>query len=78
MSFSSSGDDVEDQVIKALSWVVDQAIIIINVGMEVPSTRWVRLHRCYVNRDCEAAHERLHRDYFADDCVYPSIYSRRR
>jgi hypothetical protein len=42
--------------------------------MEVPSTRRLRLLRCYVNRDLQATHERLHRYYFTDDCVYPLTY----
>jgi hypothetical protein len=33
----------------------------------------LRLCQLYVNRDCEAAHERLHRGYFIDKCVYPMI-----
>jgi hypothetical protein len=78
MSFFSTSDDVEDQVAEALSCIVDQAIVIIKVGMEVPSTRRMGLHRCYINRDREAAYERLHRDYFVDDYVYSPTYFRRR
>ena len=44
---------------------------------EESSSRPKRRRR-YINRDRESAHDRLHQDYFADDCVYPPNYFRRR
>ena len=44
---------------------------------EESSSRPKRCRR-YINRDRESAHDRLHQDYFADDCVYPPNYFRRR
>jgi hypothetical protein len=67
MSSSSSSYDVKDQVVEALSCVVDQAIAMVKAGMEGPSTRWSRLRRCYVNRHREVADEMMHYDYFTDE-----------
>jgi hypothetical protein len=64
MSSLSSNDDIEDQVVEALSYNVDQAIVMVKAEMEGPSRRQLRLRRRYT-------HERLYRDYFADDHVYP-------
>jgi hypothetical protein len=40
-------------------------------------TRGPKHCRCYVKRDREATHFRLHHDYFDDDCVYPRHTSTR-
>ena len=71
MSSSCSSDSVEDEVADALGSAVHEAMAMLRAEMEASSSRRRRRHRRYVNRDREAAHERLHRDYFADNCVYP-------
>jgi hypothetical protein len=75
MSSSSSINDVEDQVVNALSCAVDHAFIVLRAGMKGSPIRQLRLHRHYVNRDHEVPHERLHPDYFAGDCLSDNILS---
>jgi hypothetical protein len=63
--------------------VMDEVISILKAEEAVTatalsSTQRPKRHRCYVNRDSEAAYFRLQRDYLDDDCVYPPSYFRRR
>ena len=58
----------------ALQATMEEAMLNLN---EESSSRPKRRRR-YINRDRESAHDRLHQDYFADDCVYPPNYFRRR
>ena len=46
-------------------------------NLEAESSRKKRSRR-FIRRDREGAHDRLYQDYFADDCVYPPNYFRRR
>jgi hypothetical protein len=67
---------MEDQIIMAFLDIMDEAMSIVQVeeataAFASSSTRWSKRHRCYVNRDREAAHLKLRHDYFDDDCVYP-------
>jgi hypothetical protein len=47
------------------------------LNLEEESSRR-RHRRRYIRRDREGTHDRLFQDYFADNCVYPSNYFRRR
>ena len=71
MSSSSSSDGAGD----ALFAFVDQTIDMLQASS---SSRGPKRTRRFIERGREAAHERLLRDYFTDDCVYPLNYFRRR
>jgi hypothetical protein len=78
MSCSSSSDGVEGEVADTLFSAIDQAVAMLKEEMKASSKKRMWLHQRYINHDREAAHERLHRDYFTDDCVYPPDYFRRK
>jgi hypothetical protein len=69
---SSSSSEIEDQITTVFSGVMDQAMSILAVeegSSEMKhsrsgssSTRRLKRHRCYVNRNHEAAHLRLQHD----------------
>jgi hypothetical protein len=64
---------MEDQIAMTLLGVMEQDMSIL-IAEEAGSSSALRVkhHRRYVNCDHEAAHLRLHHDYFNDDCDYPS------
>jgi hypothetical protein len=75
MSLSNSSE-MEDQITMAFLDVMDEAMSIVQAeeataATAFSSTQMLKHHRCYVNRDREAAHFRLRHDYFDDNCVYP-------
>jgi hypothetical protein len=63
---------MEDQIAMTLLGVMEQDMSIL-IAEEAGSSSALRVkhHRRYVNCDHEAAHLRLHHDYFNDDCDYP-------
>jgi hypothetical protein len=63
---------MEDQIAMTLLGVMEQDMSILTAE-EAGSSSILRVkhHRRYVNCDHEAAHLRLHHDYFNDDCDYP-------
>jgi hypothetical protein len=70
---------MEDQITMTFSSVMDEVISILKAEEAVTvvalsSTQRPKRHRCYVNRDSEAAYFRLRRDYLDDDCMYPPSY----
>jgi hypothetical protein len=73
-SSTNSSEGAEGAMCNALQAAMEEAMLNLN---EESSSRPKRRQR-YINRDRESAHDRLHQDYFADDCVYPSNYFRRR
>jgi hypothetical protein len=44
MSYSSSSDDIEGEVVDAPFSLVDQAIAMLKAEMKASSSRWSRLH----------------------------------
>jgi hypothetical protein len=60
MSFPSSSDGVEEQIVNALSCTMDEAMFMLSVRMEGPSTPRSKRRRRYVHHDREAAHMWLH------------------
>jgi hypothetical protein len=73
-SSTNSSEGAEGAMCNALQAAMEEAMLNLN---EESSSRPKRC-RCYINRDRASAHDRLHQDYFVDDCVYPPIYFRRR
>jgi len=73
-SSTNSSEGAEGAMCNALQAAMEEAMLNLN---EESSSRPKRRRR-YINRDRESAHDRLHQDYFADDCVYPPNYFRRR
>jgi hypothetical protein len=74
---------MENQIGMAFSGVMNEVMSIRQaeeavVAVASLSTRRSKRHRCYINRDREAAHFRLQHDYFDDNCVYLCYYFRRR
>jgi hypothetical protein len=56
--------------LNALQTTMEEAMINLNEeSLSRPKHR-----RRYINRDREPAHDRLHQDYFADDCLYRPNY----
>jgi hypothetical protein len=73
---SSNSSEMKDQIDMVFLGIMDEVMGIFQIKEVVTavassSTRWSKHHRCYVNRDREAAHFRVQHDYFDDDCVYP-------
>jgi hypothetical protein len=60
---SSSSSDMEDQITMALSGIMEEAMSIL-IGEEAGSSSapWRKCHRCYISRDHESAHLRLHHE----------------
>jgi hypothetical protein len=64
---------MEAEMIDALQAEYEEAML----NLEEESSRRQRCRR-YIRRDREGAHDRMFQDYFADNCVYPPNYFRRR
>jgi Plant transposon protein len=79
-SSSDSSDGVGEQIGDALMAAVQHSIGVLQaqMGASSSSSRRPKRPRSYIPRDREDAHDRLVRDYFADDCAYPPGYFRRR
>lgn len=61
-NFDSSSSDDDRIISLGYKFLLDD--------MDDDSDGFIRTRAAAANRDRVAAHERLYRDYFADDCVY--------
>lgn len=77
---SDSSSGTEGEVADAMFDAVNQVIATLSHQMEgsSSSSRRQKRPRRFIRRDRVAADERLYSDYFADNCVYPPNYFRRR
>jgi hypothetical protein len=73
-SSTNSSEGAGSATCNALEAAIEEAMLKLNEE----SSRQPKRHRRYIKRDSDSTHDRLHQDYFADDCVYPLNYFRRR
>jgi hypothetical protein len=69
-SSTNSSEGAEDAMWNALRATMEEAMLKLD---EESSSQPMHCRR-YINRDHESAYDRLHQDYFIDDCVYPLNY----
>jgi hypothetical protein len=70
-SSTNSSEGAGSATCNALEAAIEEAMLKLNEE----SSSQPKRHRRYIKRDSDSTHDRLHQDYFADDCVYPPNYT---